>query len=142
MGIGHTRYPSAAACKAAEAQPFYTNTPYGIAVAQNGNLINAGEVVKSLKTRHTNTNSDSELIMNIFADEILNLTRDKEICNEIVFSAAKKVMELCKGAYAVVAMIHGFGIVGFRDPNGIRPVCYGKREHNGRIYIYINNNIK
>ncbi len=130
VGIGHVRYPTAGSSSSAEAQPFYVNSPYGITLAHNGNLTNAEELAQDLfrsDLRHINTNSDSEVLLNVFAHELqklgkLNPTKDD------VFDAVRAVHKRCKGAYAVIAMITGYGIVGFRDPNGIRPICYGKRE--------------
>ncbi|MGC1509251.1 amidophosphoribosyltransferase [Ketobacter sp. MCCC 1A13808] len=129
MGIGHVRYPTAGSSSSAEAQPFYVNSPYGITLAHNGNLTNAAEIGEDLyKTdlRHINTNSDSEVLLNIFAHELQRM--GKLMPNEEdIFSAVSAVHQRCRGAYAVVAMITGYGIVGFRDPRGIRPVCFGER---------------
>lgn len=130
MGIGHVRYPTAGSSSSAEAQPFYVNSPYGITLAHNGNLTNAAEIGEDLyKTdlRHINTNSDSEVLLNILAHELQRLGKLVPT-EEDIFTAVSAVHERCKGAYAVVAMITGYGIVGFRDPNGIRPVCFGERE--------------
>ena len=130
FGIGHVRYPTAGTSSIAEAQPFYVNSPYGITLAHNGNLTNAEVLAKELyeiDRRHLNTDSDSEVLLNIFAHELQefdqpNLTPDD------VFHAVKAVYERCQGAYAVVAMIAGHGILAFRDPNGIRPLVYGQRK--------------
>ncbi|PVY78234.1 amidophosphoribosyltransferase [Tamilnaduibacter salinus] len=130
VGIGHVRYPTAGSSSSAEAQPFYVNSPYGITLAHNGNLTNADELSRDLfrtDLRHINTNSDSEVLLNVFAHELqaigkLNPTRDD------VFAAVRAVHKRCRGAYAVIAMITGYGVIGFRDPNGIRPACYGVRE--------------
>ena len=135
VGIGHVRYPTAGSSSSAEAQPFYVNSPYGITLAHNGNLTNADDLAEDLfrtDLRHINTNSDSEVLLNVFAHELqkqgkLNPTKDE------IFSAVRAVHKRCRGAYAVIAMITGYGIVGFRDPNGIRPACYGVRENeNGQ----------
>ncbi|MEC7815634.1 MAG: amidophosphoribosyltransferase [Pseudomonadota bacterium] len=131
VGIGHVRYPTAGSSSSAEAQPFYVNSPYGITLAHNGNLTNADELSSDLfrtDLRHINTNSDSEVLLNVFAHELqklgqLNPTKDE------IFAAVRAVHKRCRGAYAVIAMITGYGIVGFRDPNGIRPACYGVREN-------------
>ncbi len=131
VGIGHVRYPTAGSSSSAEAQPFYVNSPYGITLAHNGNLTNADDLAEDLfrtDLRHINTNSDSEVLLNVFAHELqkqgkLNPTKDE------IFSAVRAVHKRCRGAYAVIAMITGYGIVGFRDPNGIRPACYGVREN-------------
>lgn len=130
VGIGHVRYPTAGSSSSAEAQPFYVNSPYGITLAHNGNLINADEVAKALyeaDLRHINTNSDSEVLLNIFAHELQQLNKLKPTQDDI-FDAVAAVHKRCLGAYAVVAMITGYGILAFRDPYGIRPVVYGKRE--------------
>jgi amidophosphoribosyltransferase len=130
MGVGHVRYPTAGCSSSAEAQPFYVNSPYGITLAHNGNLTNADELKRELYTadlRHMNTDSDSEVMLNIFAHELQSLGKLKIDHND-VFKAVAATHRRCRGAYAVVAMITGYGIVGFRDPRGIRPVVYGKRE--------------
>lgn len=130
MGVGHVRYPTAGSSSSAEAQPLYVNSPWGIALAHNGNLNNAQVLKRELfedDRRHINTSSDSELLLNILAQEMV-----KQDClhpePQQVFSAVSGVHRRCEGAYAVVAMIVGFGILGFRDPNGIRPVVYGRRQ--------------
>lgn len=130
MGIGHVRYPTAGCFLDEEAQPFYVNSPYGITLAHNGNLININTLLHELsKTnlRHINTTSDSELLLNVFAYELQKLGK-VTLTQEDIFTAVKAVHQRCRGAYAVVAMITGYGIVAFRDPNGIRPLIYGKRE--------------
>ena len=130
MGIAHVRYPTAGCSSSAEAQPFYVNSPFGITLAHNGNLTNAARLKKELfieDQRHINTNSDSEILLNVFAHELQRLGKLK-LNEDDVFEAVKGVHKRCEGAYAVVAMITGFGVVGFRDPNGIRPICFGMRE--------------
>jgi amidophosphoribosyltransferase len=130
MGIGHVRYPTAGCSSSAEAQPFYTNTPFGIALSHNGNLTNADHLKQELfadDRRHLNTDSDSEVLMNVFAHELMMSGALRVTPNE-VFEAVSRVHRRARGAYACVAMISGYGIVGFRDPFGIRPVIYGKRE--------------
>jgi amidophosphoribosyltransferase len=130
MGIGHVRYPTAGSSSAAEAQPFYVNSPYGIALAHNGNLTNAAELAESIfkaDLRHINTNSDSEVLLNVFAHELQRLGQLTPT-EEDIFYAVRQVHRRCVGGYAVIAMITGIGIVGMRDPFGIRPLCYGKRE--------------
>lgn len=132
IGIGHVRYPTAGSFSSAEAQPFYVNSPYGIALAHNGNLTNAEELKRALfveDRRHINTNSDSEILLNIFAHELQKTVNSKlDITADNIFDAIENVHKRCKGAYAVVAMVTGRGIVAFRDPHGIRPVAFGKRE--------------
>lgn len=130
MGIGHVRYPTAGSSSSAEAQPLYVNSPYGIALAHNGNLTNADELKKEIfnqDLRHLNTDSDSEVLLNIFAHK-LQESQKLRIDEQDVFAAVSDVHRRCRGAYATVAMITGYGIVGFRDPLGIRPVVYGKRQ--------------
>jgi amidophosphoribosyltransferase len=130
VGIGHVRYPTAGSSSSAEAQPFYVNSPYGITLAHNGNLTNTAELADGLlksDLRHINTNSDSEVLLNVFAHE-LQIQGKLVPTHKEIFKAVKEVHKRCKGGYAVIAMITGYGILAFRDPHGIRPVCYGKRE--------------
>ena len=130
MGIGHTRYPTAGCSSSSEAQPFYVNSPYGICLAHNGNLTNAAELKELLVNhdrRHLNTGSDTEALLNVFADELQRQDGPKLTASG-VFAAVAGVHRRCRGGYAVVAMILGHGIVAFRDPNGIRPICLGRRE--------------
>ncbi|MGB2326071.1 MAG: amidophosphoribosyltransferase, partial [Pseudomonadales bacterium] len=130
MGIGHVRYPTAGSSSPAEAQPFYVNSPYGIALAHNGNLTNASEIAESVfkaDLRHINTNSDSEVLLNVFAHELQRLGQLVPRAEDI-FYAVSQLHRRCRGGYAVLAMITGHGIVGIRDPHGIRPLCYGVRE--------------
>ena len=129
IGIGHVRYPTAGSSSSAEAQPMFVNSPYGITLAHNGNLTNAEQLKTDLFTedlRHINTNSDSEVLLNIFAHELQRQRALQPTAVEI-FTAVAGVHKRCRGAYAAVAMIIGAGVVGFRDPNGIRPLVYGKR---------------
>jgi len=133
MGIGHVRYPTAGCSSSAEAQPFYVNSPFGISLAHNGNLTNAEQLQNDLfreDRRHINTDSDSEVLLNVFAHE-LQQSKKLTIDENDIFNAVRGVHRRCKGAYAVVAMITGYGIVGFRDPNGIRPIVFGKRTTSG-----------
>lgn len=130
MGIGHTRYPTAGCSSSLEAQPFYVNSPYGICLAHNGNLTNAAELKALLVNhdrRHLNTGSDTEALLNVFADELQSQS-GRRLTPRGVFAAVAGVHRRCRGGYAVVAMIIGHGVVAFRDPDGIRPVCLGKRE--------------
>ncbi|MGW8248076.1 MAG: amidophosphoribosyltransferase [Acidiferrobacterales bacterium] len=130
MGIGHVRYPTAGCDSAAEAQPFYVNSPYGLALGHNGNLTNVDELREELfreDLRHINTSSDSEVLLNVMAHELQAIGRLR-LSPEDVFRAVSAVHRRCRGAYAVVAMIEGFGILAFRDPYGIRPLGYGRRE--------------
>ncbi|MFV1982332.1 MAG: amidophosphoribosyltransferase [Thiohalomonadales bacterium] len=129
MGIGHVRYPTAGCSSSAEAQPFYVNSPFGITLAHNGNLTNANELKNDLlrtDRRHLNTDSDTEVLLNVFAHE-LQEAKKLNIDHNDVFAAIKNVHKRVKGAYAVVALIAGVGVVAFRDVHGIRPVVYGKK---------------
>ncbi len=130
MGIGHVRYPTAGCFSSAEAQPFYVNSPYGITLAHNGNLTNAAQLRRDLfkeDRRHINTDSDSEVLLNTLAHELQN--SDKlNVDIEDIFKAVKGVHKRCRGAYAVVAMITGKGILAFRDPYGIRPLAFGEKQ--------------
>ena len=131
-GIGHTRYPTAgSAVSVHEAQPFYVNSPFGITLAHNGNLTN-GESLKrelfNVDARHINTNSDSEVLLNVFALELERAAQGVKLTPEKIFTAVRGVHQRCRGAYAVLAMIAGYGLVAFRDPHGIRPMVYGRND--------------
>lgn len=133
MGIGHCRYPTAGTSSCAEAQPLYTNYPFGICVAHNGNITNTDELTVMLKDtadRHVNTDSDSELLLNLFAENLTKQTRGNHTLDmkEAVFTAMAAVMQQCQGGYAGLYLINGFGLVGFRDPHGIRPLVFGCRK--------------
>ena len=133
VGIGHVRYPTAGGSKSSEAQPFYVNSPYGICLAHNGNLTNHDELSELLTLedrRHLSTDSDSEVLLNVFAHE-LHTRANGEVTPEQVFDAVDALHKRCKGGYAVVAMIVGHGIVAFRDPYGIRPLVVGERKRGG-----------
>ena len=130
VGIGHVRYPTAGGSKSAEAQPFYVNSPYGICLAHNGNLTNHDELAELLineDRRHLSTDSDSEVLLNVFAHE-LHIRANGHPTPDQVFDAVEALHKRCKGGYAVVALIVGHGIVAFRDPNGIRPLVVGERK--------------
>ena len=130
VGIGHVRYPTAGGSSLSEAQPFYVNSPFGICLAHNGNLTNAEELKDLLirqDRRHLNTGSDTEVLLNVFADE-LQRQKGPTLTPAAVFAAVEGVHRRCHGGYAVVVMILGYGLVAFRDPHGIRPVCLGRRE--------------
>ncbi len=130
MGIAHVRYPTAGCTSSAEAQPFYVNSPFGLTLAHNGNLTNTEELKTALfveDLRHINTDSDSEVLLNVFAHE-LQAVGKLHLNVDDVFQAVAGVHRRCRGAYAVVIMIAGFGILGFRDPHGIRPLVYGERK--------------
>jgi len=130
VGIGHVRYPTAGSSSSAEAQPFYVNSPFGIAMAHNGNLTNSDQLQHDLfksARRHINTTSDSEVLLNVFAHELMK-SNSLELKADDIFNAVRRIHEQAKGAYAVVAMIIGHGMVAFRDPHGIRPLALGSRE--------------
>jgi amidophosphoribosyltransferase len=131
-GIGHVRYPTAGCDGISEAQPFYVNAPYGMVLAHNGNLTNARELAQVLTRedrRHLNTSSDSEVLLNVFASELQRVGTAR-VTPADVFAALNAVYRRCRGGYAVVAMVIGHGILGFRDPNGIRPLVLGRRDTN------------
>lgn len=135
MGIGHVRYPTAGGEGEDEAQPFYVNSPYGLSLIHNGNLTNADTLRVELTRagRHLNTLSDSEVLLNVFAEELQKLQKI-DLTPEDIFAAVTAVHERCRGAYAAIVMITDYGIVGFRDPFGIRPLVYGQRLHaNDRV---------
>jgi amidophosphoribosyltransferase len=139
MGIGHVRYPTAGLSSSAEAQPFYVNSPYGITLAHNGNLTNSEKLKQELfedDLRHINTDSDSEVLLNVFADELQRFQKFR-IDAEDIFNAIERVHERCRGGYAAIAMITGVGIIGFRDPHGIRPIVVGKRETEAGVEYMI-----
>ena len=144
VGMGHVRYPTAGSSNLSEAQPFYVNSPFGICLAHNGNLTNYDQLAKSLMIedrRHLNTKSDSEVILNVFAHE-LQKRLDGEITAKSIFGAIEAVHERCSGGYAVIIMIIGFGIVAFRDPNGIRPLVLGKRKsETGEDYMVASESV-
>ena len=138
-GIGHVRYPTAGSSSSAESQPFYVNSPYGIALAHNGSLTNQEQLTISLfedDLRHVNTNSDSEVLLNVFAHELQQLNKLRPEPDD-VFTAVRHLCQRIRGGYAVVAMLSGYGLLGFRDPNGIRPLVYGKRIAEGGITEYM-----
>ncbi len=144
MGIGHVRYPTAGESSNAEAQPFYVNSPYGITLAHNGNLTNSDQLKRELfedDLRHINTESDSEVLLNVFAHELQGPRKFRIDANDI-FRAVERVHERCRGGYAAIAMITGVGIIGFRDPHGIRPIVFGKRETDlGTEYIIASESV-
>jgi amidophosphoribosyltransferase len=134
MGIGHCRYPTAGTSSRTEAQPFYTNSPYGICLAHNGNLTNADELadlVINQDHRYLNTGSDSEVLLNVFAHELAQVDGELPGADEVL-RAAEGIYRRCRGGYAVVALIMNIGILGLRDPCGIRPLVIGYRDVGGR----------
>jgi len=131
-GVAHTRYPTAgSAWSAAESQPFYVNSPFGVVLGHNGNLTNAVQLKSDLfrqDLRHVNTNSDSEVLLNVLAHELEECATNYRLDPATIFAAVSGVHRRCRGAYAVVAMIAGYGLLAFRDPYGIRPLIFGKLE--------------
>ncbi len=140
MGIGHVRYPTAGTCSSAEAQPLYVNSPYGITIAHNGNLVNSEHQARQLyldDLRHVNTSSDSEVLLNVLAHELQKLGKRHLMIEDglyldvhQVFKAVRETHYRVSGGYSVVGMINGYGMFAFRDPFGIRPLVYGKLEHD------------
>jgi len=139
-GIAHTRYPTAgSAWSAAESQPFYVNSPFGIVLGHNGNLTNTEQLKTELfrqDLRHVNTNSDSEVLLNVLAHELQDAASKYKLDPATIFAAVSGVYRRCRGAYAVVAMIAGYGLLAFRDPYGIRPLVFGRAEtEHGHDYL-------
>ena len=132
VGLGQVRYPTAGnAYSEEEAQPFYVNAPFGIVLVHNGNLTNAHALKKELfdiDRRHTNTESDTEVLLNVLAHELEKVGRELPLTPDQVFKAVAGVHRRIKGSYAVVALIAGYGLLAFRDPFGIRPLCFGAAE--------------
>jgi len=131
-GIAHTRYPTAgSAWSAAESQPFYVNSPFGIVLGHNGNLTNTEQLKSDLfrqDLRHVNTNSDSEVLLNVLAHELQEAANNYKLDPATIFKAVSGVHRRVRGAYAVVAMIAGYGVLAFRDPYGIRPLVFGRMD--------------
>jgi amidophosphoribosyltransferase len=139
MGIAHVRYPTAGSSSSAEAQPFYVNSPYGITLAHNGNLTNSEELKKDVlreDLRHINTTSDSEILLNVLAHE-LQIQEKIRIDENDIFKAVAGVHRRCRGGYAAIAMIPNYGVLAFRDPHGIRPVVFGKRDTENGVEFMI-----
>ena len=145
-GIAHTRYPTAgSASSAAEAQPFYVNSPFGLVLGHNGNLTNTIQLKSDLfrqDLRHVNTNSDSEVLLNVLAHELQEGAANYKLDPATIFAAVSGVHRRCRGAYAVVAMVAGYGLLAFRDPYGIRPLVFGKLEtDNGTEYLVASESV-
>ncbi len=144
-GIGHCRYPTAGSSSEEEAQPFYVNAPFGITLAHNGNLTNQDELKQALfqnDRRHINTDSDSEVLLNVLAHEIQESTTGYSLDPDAVFKAVAMVHRRVRGAYAVVAQIAGHGLLAFRDPFGIRPLCIGVNETDqGKEYLVASESV-
>ncbi|MEJ2762231.1 MAG: amidophosphoribosyltransferase, partial [Gammaproteobacteria bacterium] len=146
MGIGHVRYPTAGCSSSAEAQPFYVNSPYGISLAHNGNLTNGDQLradLMDVELRHLNTDSDSEILLNIFAYELQRVGKKRsDLTPADIFQAVSRLHQRCSGGYAAVALITGVGIVGFRDPCGIRPILFGeKTTSKGSEYVIASESV-
>jgi amidophosphoribosyltransferase len=143
-GIGHVRYPTAGCDSSAEAQPFYVNAPYGICLAHNGNLTNArplADVLVREDRRHLNTSSDSEVLLNVLASELQRIGTPRATASDI-FAAVSATYRRIRGGYAVIALILGHGVLGFRDPHGIRPLVIGTRESaRGREYMMASESV-
>lgn len=145
-GIAHVRYPTAgSASSSAESQPFYVNSPFGIVLAHNGNLTNTEALQQEVfrqDLRHVNTHSDSEVLLNVLAHELQESTSNHKLDIANIFSAVAGVHRRCRGAYAVVAMIAGYGLLAFRDPYGIRPLVIGRAETDkGFDYIVASESV-
>ncbi|WP_413698676.1 amidophosphoribosyltransferase [Psychromonas sp. KJ10-10] len=138
IGIGHVRYPTAGSSSATEAQPFYVNSPWGMALAHNGNLTNATKLHKMVANsrRHINTTSDSEILLNVFVAELDKVDNDT-LTPDNIFNAVSEVHNKVSGAYGVVSLIIGHGMVAFRDPDGIRPLVLGSRKTESGSMEYI-----
>ena len=144
-GIAHVRYPTAGSSSSAEAQPLYVNSPYGIVLAHNGNLTNADQLKDEMfkqDLRHLNTNSDSEVLLNVLAHSVIESTEKNVLTSDIIFEATTSVFKRCNGAYAVVSMIANFGLLAFRDPHGIRPLVIGIKEtEDGPEYVVASESV-
>ncbi|MBN2692540.1 MAG: amidophosphoribosyltransferase [Burkholderiaceae bacterium] len=138
-GIGQVRYPTAGNAESEEeAQPFYVNAPFGLVLAHNGNLINAVALKQELFTvdhRHTNTESDTEVLINVLAHELECRTQGQTLAVADIFAAVRAVHQRLRGSYAVVALIAGYGLLAFRDPYGIRPLCFGTSSDADEIMV-------
>ena len=143
-GIGHCRYPTAGCDNAGEAQPFYVNSPYGIAFAHNGNLVNTEALRRELfedDRRHINTDSDSEVLLNVLAHELAAQAPEK-FSAERLFDAVAAVHRRARGGYACLALVVGKGLLAMRDPNGIRPLVLGERETpQGKEYAFASESV-
>ncbi len=135
-GLGHTRYPTAGSSSNSEAQPFYVNSPFGLVLVHNGNLVNSEELSAQLREqdlRHLNTSSDSEVLLNVFAHALHHRATNKLNISDI-FAAVDEVHDRVNGAYAAIIMILGYGILAFRDPDGIRPLVYGQKKGKNHMF--------
>ena len=139
VGLGQVRYPTAGnAYSEEEAQPFYVNAPFGIVLVHNGNLTNAAALRRELfdiDRRHINTESDTEVLINVLAHEVERAVRDDVLTADALFRAVAATHRRLKGSYAVVALIAGHGLLAFRDPFGIRPLCFGSGGTEGEVMV-------
>jgi amidophosphoribosyltransferase len=145
-GIGHCRYPTAGSAEnTAESQPLYVNSPFGIVLGHNGNLTNAEQLKRELfrqDLRHVNTNSDSEVLLNVLAHELQEASSSYALDPDTIFQAVAGVHRRCRGAYAVVAQIAGYGLLAFRDPYGIRPLVVGcAHGEHGKEYLVASESV-
>ena len=141
IGLGHVRYATkGTASNEEEAQPFYVNAPYGIVLVHNGNLTNTRELTAELfhkDRRHLNTSSDTELLVNVLANELQASISGLELDPDEVFQAVSRVHDRVEGSYAAIALIAGYGLLAFRDPFGIRPLILGTRKHEDGHYEWV-----
>jgi amidophosphoribosyltransferase len=144
-GIAHVRYPTAGSSSAAEAQPFYVNSPFGIVLGHNGNLTNSDKLKEDMfkqDLRHINTNSDSEVLINVLAHELVESSKKSVLTSDVIFDAVTSLYHRCNGAFAVVSMIANFGLLAFRDQHGIRPLVIGKRDtEDGPEYVVASESV-
>ena len=144
-GIGHVRYPTAGSSSNAESHTLYVNSPYGIVLGHNGNLTNADRLKEDIfkqDLRHINTNSDSEVLLNVLAHSVEQATQENVLTSDIIFDAVTTVFKRCQGAYAVVSMVANFGLVAFRDSHGIRPLVIGINEtQDGPEYMVASESV-
>ncbi|WP_282077611.1 amidophosphoribosyltransferase [Epibacterium ulvae] len=147
IGMGHVRYPTAGSLSASEAQPFFVNAPYGIYLVHNGNITNTAEQrekVTAKYSRHLRTTSDSEILLNVLADKVADAMKVNGNADPIrnIFAGVKMTMERVQGAYSVICMIAGVGLLAFRDPNGIRPLSVAQREgQDGLDYAFASEDV-
>tara|TARA_B100000131_G_scaffold301361_1_gene323510 strand:- start:69 stop:1520 length:1452 start_codon:yes stop_codon:yes gene_type:complete len=135
VGIGHVRYPTSGTVDITQAQPFYVNSPHGIVLVHNGNLVNTKKLRYELQSedfRHINTTSDSEVLINIFASS-LEKNGSKQLNDKTIFDAVAEVHKRVEGAYSVIIAILGYGLIAFRDPNGIRPLVFGSKDNTNHM---------
>jgi amidophosphoribosyltransferase len=139
IGIGHVRYSTLSSLNVDLCQPFYTNMPYGLALCHNGNLINTSELqyIISNEQIHNNTDSDSQLLLHLFALKLNQMIKSNNpiINSNTFFEIVSQIYELVKGSFSVIILINGFGMLAFKDPHGIRPLCFGMSEDRKNYII-------